>query len=382
MKQRKPKLIFVVSEDWFFCSHFIERAVAAKDTGYDVAVIAHENSDRANIERRGLRLIPYDLDRGSINVLKEIKTIWQILQIYRKEKPDIVHHVALKPVLYGSLAAVLCRIKGVVNAPVGMGHIFISNKLKIKILRFPILLLFKWLLNPKGSLVIFENSDDLHALIDGGFVKREKARLIRGAGVDLSQFEFASEPIGDPTTILVSRMLWDKGIGEYVAAARLVRQQGIKGRFLLVGGPDPHNRASIKEEQLLAWQKEGVVEWLGHRKDVTSLLVNSHIVCLPSYREGLPKALLEGLAAGKPIITTDVEGCREAVQNGKNGLLVPPRNAEALAKAMIEMISDPDKRRLMGQVGREMAEKYFAQGKIISQTLRVYQEMLLERGVD
>lgn len=371
----KSKLLYLVTEDWFFCSHFIERALAAQQAGYEVVVMTHLTGHADKIRERGLRVINFPLDRGSTNPLKELATIWHIYRSYRAEKPDFVHHVALKPVLYGTIAAFLAGVPRIINAPVGMGYIFISSSLKARFLRLPVKLALRFVLNPRGSRVIFENNDDLTMLVEGAYVARNHAVLIRGAGIDLQTYHPAPEQEGTPVVILTARMLWDKGVGEYVEAARRVLAQGYKARFLLVGSPDPLNHAAISEATLRGWQEEGLIEWLGHRDDIPQLLAASHIVCLPSYREGLPKSLLEALACGKPVVTTDVQGCREVVNDGVNGLLVPVKDSKELARALVSLLESPVRRVEMGRAGRLRAETEFSQERVIAETLAVYRDL-------
>jgi len=369
------KLLYLLSEDWFFCSHFIERAAAARAAGWDVVVMTHLGAHAEAIKARGLRVIPWMIDRRSANPLREAAVIYQVYKAYQAERPDVVHHVALKPVLYGSIAARLLSIHRVVNAPVGMGYVFISTSLKARFLRLFVAAGLRLLLNPHGSKVIFENSDDRDALIRDHFVRREDAMLIRGAGIDIDAFSPVSEPPGIPVVLLTARMLWDKGVGEFVEAARLLRKKGVSARFLLVGAPDPLNRAAIPEAVLRGWQAEGIVEWMGFRSDIAALLQASHIVCLPSYREGLPKSLLEALACGKPIVTTDVPGCREVVIDGVNGWRVPARDAAALAEAIGRLLGSAEQRHTMGAAGRRLAETEFAQTRIIAETMQVYKDL-------
>jgi len=380
MQHKRQKLLYLVSEDWFFCSHFIERAVAAQKAGYEVVVMTHIDQHADIIRARGLRVIPSGLDRASTNPLKELSFIAQVYRIYRSERPDIVHHVALKLVIYGTIAALMAGVQCMVNAPVGMGFVFISSSFKARILRLPVKIALRLLLNPPRSRVIFENKDDLNALVTDGYVRGNDVRLIRGAGIDLQTYMPVPEQEGEPIIVLVARMLWDKGVGEFVAAARRVRELGYKARFLLVGSPDPLNHATISEAILRGWQEKGIIEWLGHRTDIPFILSKSHIACLPSYREGLPKSLLEALASGRPVVTTDVHGCREVVDNGQNGLLVPVKNVEALAQALITLIKNPGLRASMGAAGRMRAETEFSQERIISETLAVYRDTLNHFG--
>lgn len=370
-----PKLLYLLSEDWFFCSHFIERAIAAKNAGYEVVIVARENAHAAAINNAGLSFIPLKLRRRGVNPFIELITIIDIWRIYKDERPDLIHQVALKPLIYGSFVARLMSIKGIVNAPVGMGYVFTSEKWLARLLKPFVNLAIKWLINPAHSKVIFENSDDLSTFVNNGLVKASDAVLIRGAGVDTDQFVPMPEPKEPLIIALTARMLWDKGIGEYVEAARIIKKSRTEIRFLLIGAPDLDNPATISEAQLKSWHQEGVIEWLGHQKDIPKLLSQCHIVCLPSYREGLPKSLLEALAAGKPVVTTDVPGCREVVTDGDNGLLVPAKQIQALVNALTRLIENSALRTKYGARGRERAEKEFSSNIVINATLSVYESL-------
>lgn len=367
-----PKLLYLVPEDWFFCSHFLDRARAAKAAGYDVAVMAHVAAHAEVIRGHGIRVLPWSLDRGSLDPGREIRAVAEVIRALRRERPAILHNVALKPVIYGSFAARFANVRAVVNAPVGMGYVFSSQDQRARLLRRPLRAALGRLLRPRHGKVIFENSDDMHEVIGFGAISADDAVLIRGAGVDLDAFAPSPEPEGVPVVALTARMLWDKGIGEFVEAARQLKQQGHAARFLLVGPPDPLNRAAIPQATLDAWQAEGAVEYLGYRGDVAAVLRESHIVCLPSYREGLPKSLLEALAAGKPVVTTDVPGCREVVTHGVNGLVVPARTVAPLTDALGRLIADPQLRQSMGAAGRARAEAEFSTRRVETETLAVY----------
>lgn len=368
----KPKLVVLLTEDWFFCSHFFDRALAARQDGYDVTVLAHDNGKSAQIRAAGIDFVPIPFRRRGLNPLSEFRTLRAILGAYRRLQPILVHQVALKPMLYGSLAARLAGIRSVVNAPVGLGFVFASDSLKSRLLRPFVRLALRLLMNPRGSKVVFENGDDLKQFVERGVVRREDAVLIRGAGVDVDLYAPAAEPPDPPVVTLVARMLWDKGIGDFVEAARRLRTDGVSASFRLVGAPDPQNPATISEAQLCAWHEEGVIEWLGQRDDIPAVLAQSHIACLPSYREGLPKSLLEAMAAGLPIVATDVPGCREVIKHGVSGLLVPPRDSARLATALRQLIEDRALRRRFGLAGRQRAEREFASPIVIGQTLAVY----------
>ena len=369
------KVIYFIAEDWSFCSHFLARAVAAKKAGFDVVVVARENSLGEKIRDHGLKFISFPISRRGVNPFRELLMVLRLISIYLRERPALVHHIALKPIIYGSLAALFSGRPKIVNAPIGLGFVFSSSSLKARFLRPLARLGLRMLLNPAGSRVVFENNDDLESFVAEGMVRASDAVLIRGAGVDTDLFGFVPEPAGTPLVILTARMLWDKGVGEFVEAARLLRSRGCQARFLLVGNPDKENPAAISLQILKGWQDEGVIEWLGHREDIPMLLAQSHIVCLPSYREGLPKSLLEGLATGRPIVATDVPGCRETVHNGLNGYLVPAKDALALANALEKLIRDKALREAMGTESRKLAESEFISARIEAETLEVYFQM-------
>lgn len=372
-----PKLLFFVTEDWYFCSHRLPLAVAAKREGFDVAVVTRVRRHRAEIEAAGLRLIPLDLQRRGAHPWHELKTVRQLVRIYRAERPDIVHHVALKPVLYGSLAASLTKVPARVNALAGLGFVFASNRPKARLLRPFVQLGFRGLLNQANSRVILQNPDDLHCLTRSGALDASRAVIIRGSGVDTNRFSPSPEPEGLPLVILASRMLWDKGVGEFVRAAEILRGEGISARFALIGESDHENPAAIPDQQLAAWRASNTVEWWGRRNDMPEVLSQAHIVCLPSsYGEGLPKVLIEAAACGRPIVTTDAPGCREVVRHGHNGLLVPLRDAEALAAALRLLIEDANLRRRMGERGRRLVEREFSLERIASETLALYRGLL------
>jgi glycosyltransferase involved in cell wall biosynthesis len=254
-----------------------------------------------------------------------------------------------------------------------MGWLFVSSNWRAKILRIAIRKVLGVLL--RGTSVIVENKDDQAIMADIG-VAGQRIHLIRGAGVDTSLYAPSPEPEGIPLVVLPARMLWDKGVGEFVEAAAQLRKRGVNARFVLVGDPDAQNPASVSAQQLTIWQKEGIVEWWGRREDMPQILAQSHIVCLPSYREGLPKSLLEAASCGRPIVTTNVPGCREIVSDGDNGLLVEARNAAALAEALARLLADPVLRQQMGRRGRERVLGEFSQERIVAQVLALYREVL------
>jgi len=369
-------IIYFVSEDWYFCSHRLPIARKALIKGFKVVVVAKVSKYGSVIESEGFELAPIEIQRGGWNLSSEFKTILALYAYYKKYKPDIVHHVAIKPVIYGTIVARVIGSIKVVNAMAGLGFVFISNKKKVKLLRFFIHKLFRFLFNNKNVRLILQNKDDLRYFLKNKLIKKDLVTIIRGSGVDIKKFIPVEECMGIPIVMLASRMLWDKGVGEFIEAAKILKQEGVEARFVLVGDSDPENPASIPNAQLSEWHELGIVEWWGERGNMHEMLTQAHIVCLPSYREGLPKVLLEAASCGKPIIATDVPGCREIVHNGENGILVPLKNSTALASAMKELINNPEKRKIMGINGRRLVENEFSEEIVVSQTLKVYQELL------
>ncbi len=362
-----------MTEDWYFVSHRLPLAIAAREVGYEVTVVTRVAEHGNAIREAGLKLIPIELSRRGKNPILELMLIYHLTALYRCEKPDIVHHVAMKPVLYGSLAARFAGVPHVVNALAGLGWLFTSHSRLASVLGRGVRFALEWLLN-RGTVIV-QNPDDLQWLADIG-IEQSRTQLIRGSGVDVNRFAPTPEAEGAPVVVLASRMLWDKGVGEFVAAARDLRRQGIIARFVLVGDPDPANPASISQVLLDDWKKEGAIEWWGRRDDMPQVFAQSSIVCLPSYREGLPKVLLEAAACGRAIITADVPGCREVVRDGDNGLLVPVRNVAALADAMTRLLTNATLRQRMGERGRQRVVGKFSQERIIDQTLAVYRGLL------
>jgi glycosyltransferase involved in cell wall biosynthesis len=373
-----PKLLFFITEDWYFCSHRLPLARAAIKAGFEVALLANVQAHGDMIRSEGIRVIPLALQRRSLNPIREVKTLLQIVKAYRTERPDIVHHVAMKPVLYGSIAAFLTGLPRVVNALAGMGYLFISESLKARVLCACVKRLLWLFLNNRRSLLILQNPDDARMFTKFGIVEESRICLIRGSGVDTMLFVPTPEPPQPITVILPARMLLDKGVAEFVEAARILIKQGCKARFILVGGVDPENPAAIPEAQLNRWKQEKIVDWWGHCSDMPAVLAQTHIVCLPSYREGLPKALLEAAACGKPIVATDVPGCREIVVEGVNGFLVPARNGLALAGALRKLIDNNELRGQMGANGRKIVLNEFSEQRIVAETVAIYQGILTQ----
>jgi len=371
----RPKLLFVVTEDWYFVSHRLPLALGALAAGMDVAIATNVGVHGEALRRLGLEVHPWKLRRGSTSLVSEAAALFDLWKIYRRVRPDIGHHVAIKPVLYGSLAARFSGTRKVVNALGGMGALF-SEESRGSLLRSAVLEGFRRLLGHRGSVLILQNPDDQQLMMRSARIGEESIRLIRGAGVNVNTFYPAPPPEGLPVVVLPARMLADKGVGEFVEAARMLKARGIAARFVLVGGTDECNPANIPAEQLASWVAAGDVEWLGRREDMPAVLMSSTLVCLPSYREGLPKALLEAAACGRAIVSTDVPGCREIVRHGENGLLVPAKDATALADALQTLLCDVALRERMGRRGREMVLNEFSEDSVVRQTLAIYRSLL------
>ena len=367
------KILYFVTEDRSLLSHRLPLAKAARAAGYEVVVACRVRYDKAQLEKAGLRVIPLkQLKRGGTNPFQELAALREIIKVYKSERPDIVHQVTMKPVLYGSMAARIARVPRVVNALGGLGFLYMSQSFKARALRTLISPFVKFLLNRKGTKLILQNPDDQSTL--GRLVRPETVELIRGAGVDITHFSQTPEPKTSPIRVaVVSRMLKDKGIGEVVEASRLLKGRGVDIQFCLYGDPDPENPTSCTEAELQAWVSEGLITYHGPIDDAKEAYKDCHIATLPSYREGMPKSLLEAAAMGRPIVTTDVPGCRDVVQDGVNGFLVPAKNAEALAAALEKLVSDAGLRKMFGAQGRKLCETNFAEEIILKQTLALYQ---------
>jgi len=373
---RQPCLTILVNRDQFFLSHFLDRALTARDAGYRVHVLCPDTGRRCDIEAAGLQFWPLPMSRHGTGLVDVLRTIWAIRCAYMEIQPDVIWQIGLKPLMLGTVAAKLAGVHRIVNAPVGMGFVFSSNRLKARLARAPVKFALKRLLNPQGSKVVFENPDDLDEMRNWRAVRSQDAILIRGAGVNLKVYTSVDEPNSVPIVLLAARLIWEKGVGEFVSAARVLRNRGIKARFQIAGGIDRDSTSAVPEEQIAGWVKEGLIEWLGPRNDMPQVLAASHIFCLPSwYREGLPKVILEAMASGRPVIATNMPGCREAVRDGENGLLVAPRDVSALVEALAALLTDPAMRQRFGRCGRELAKAEFSTERVCQETLRVFDQV-------
>ena len=314
--------------------------------------------------------------RGGLNPLEEFWTLVGIARIYRREAPDIVHHVAIKPVIYGSLVARMMGVRGIVNALGGLGYIFSSAGMRARLLRSIAKPMLKFALGRADSRLIVQNRDDLAGIVNGKLASANSVSLIRGAGVDPAAYRQVAAASDRPLVILPARLLREKGVGEFVAAARLLRARGIKARFALVGKPDLANPGSVSESEIAAWVAEDGVEYWGWRDDMPSVFAQAQIVCLPTYYgEGLPKSLLEAAASGCGIVASDIPGCRELVESGVTGWLVPTRDVEALANVLQEAIEQPALRQQYGTAARALIETDFSMDHVARATIAIYDRL-------
>jgi glycosyltransferase involved in cell wall biosynthesis len=374
-------LLFVVNADWFFLSHRLPLARACAAAGFTVGVCAGDTGCGPDIEREGFRFIPLRIERGGTRPLAEARTVVDLTRAYLAFRPDVVHHVTIKPVLYGSVAARALGIRGIVNAVSGLGYVFIpraEDGLPHRLLRRTLWTAYRAALDGRKTRVIFQNDDDRQTFVDRRLVQADRAVLIRGSGVDFSRFAPTPLPEGDLVALLPARLLWDKGVGEFVEAARRLKPRLPRARFALLGRIDPANPAAIDRALVERWEAEGTVEWWGHcdHDAMPGMLQRAHVVVLPSYREGLPLALAEAAAAGRACITTDVPGCRDVVGHGESGWLVPARDPHALERALFEALSHVEELSRRGQRGAVLARERFGIDVVVRRTLEIYDDLL------
>jgi glycosyltransferase involved in cell wall biosynthesis len=372
------KILMFANTDWYLYNFRLALAQALRARGDEVVLVSPAGPYGPRLQALGFRWMPVPMTQRSLNPLTEIQTVIRLLGLYRRENPDLVQHFTVKCVLYGSLVCHLLGIRSIVNSVTGLGYVFMDGGGTRRWLRGPIKMFYRIAL--RRTWVIFQNPDDRAVFLESHLADPGKAALIRGSGVDILRFSPQPEPPGTPLVILPARMLWDKGVADFVAAARTLQAEGLEARFALVGDNDDENPASVPSSQLHTWEKEGVIEWWGWKEEMDQVYAQAAIVCLPSYyREGVPKALIEAAACGRPLVTTDMPGCREIVRDGENGLLFPVRDTGALAKALLDLVQHPAMRSKMGIASRTIAEKEFSMELVISQTLAFYQSCRNER---
>jgi glycosyltransferase involved in cell wall biosynthesis len=370
------RLLFVVNDTAAFASHRLPIALAAGKAGYEVHLAALDSGKLDVLRDHDIPFHPLSVDRTGLNPLNDVRLLGELWGAVRALRPAIMHTVTIKPVIYGGIVARLLGVPSLVSAVTGLGQTFTDTRSIPPTLRAVVRSLYRLALGHANSRTIFQNPDDRRFMVEAGLVSADRTALIRGSGVDMSSFEPSEETSGIGLVILPARLLWEKGVAEFVQAARILREQGLPCRMALVGEPPPHNRQSIPETTIGEWVRQGLIEWWGHRDDMAAVYAQSHIVCLPSYYgEGVPRALIEAAACARPIVTADSPGCREVVRHGENGFLVPPRAPGPLAEALRQLLLDPTRRREMGARGRELATAEFSVEHVVEATLAVYESL-------
>ena len=374
---KNKKLLILVNDLSFFVSHRLSIAEAAISRGFEVIVGYGESGDIdvSYLVQKGLRVNFIPMDNAGTNIFNDFKTIFYIWKFFKKEKPDIVHLVTIKPYLYGGIISRITGVPALVSAVSGLGTLFINKNFKIRFLRLILYPFYKLTFNHKNQKVIIQNKDDLKVLLNWGVLKQSKTKLIKGSGVKLENFKNFDEPNGTPIVCYAARLLRIKGVYEYISAVRLLMKQKVDARFLLAGNIDNSKNRGLNYSDLNNLKKEGF-EVLGYQNNIPELYSKSNVICLPSHREGFPKSLIEAAAASRAVVTTDVPGCRDAIIPNKTGLLVPPQNPQKLAEAIRWVIENPQKRIAMGKAARKFAEKEFPIEKIVQNHLDIYEELL------
>lgn len=378
---RGRRLLFVVNDAGNVLTHRRPLVQATLDAGMEVHVAAPPSPLGPDVEQLGCTLHPYPLSRRGMNPLQELASLRALRRLYLRLRPDLVQHATIKPILYGGLAARLVHLPAVAHLVTGLGHSFSARGPIAAGLRAGILGGCRVALRHPRQVVFFQNPEDCALFVSHRVVPASQCEIVPGSGVDIHRFAPTPEPPGPPVFLLPARLLRNKGIPEFLAAARRLRTEGVPARFVLAGGLDPDNPAALTKTEVETMVRDGVVEWIGHQPSMGPLLASCHVVCLPSrYREGIPKSLLEGAAAGRPLLATDTPGCREVVRDGDNGLLVPPGDVAALATAMRVLAEDAALRIRMGARSRARAVAEFSAGRVTGQMLDAYARLLSDRA--
>jgi glycosyltransferase involved in cell wall biosynthesis len=375
------KALLFANTDWYLFNFRLPLARALREAGVEVVLLSPDGRYGEKLRAAGFRWHALDMQRRSLNPFRELGLLAQIARFYRRESPDIVHHFTLKSVIYGSLAARAAGIPRCVNAVTGMGYVFANDALRARLLRPFLTGLLRMALRGDRHRLILQNGDDRNAFTQAGLIASERIRLIPGSGVNTGIFKPADSPVPHRPALRVlfaARLLWDKGLSEFIDAAGKLHQLGLPVEFMIAGDPDPGNPASVPESVIQTWRNQGVVKLLGHVEDMAACLRGVDVAVLPSYREGVPKSLIEAAASGLPIIATDAPGCRDVVEHGVTGLLVPCRDAVALADAIHFMLRNADLRSKMGAAGRDKVLREFDERIVLGKTLQVYRELGVE----
>jgi len=369
-------IAYIVNVDWFFISHRLPIALEALTQGHEVHIFAKDTGRMSYLESLGLQVHSINLERGSINPFQTLKLLFDLKNKLKKNQPDVVHLVTIKPVLIGGLASILAKVPAIVYAISGLGFIFTNTMLKAKILRLGIIPLYRLALSAKNKTVIVQNLDDLRILRQYVAIPESQTVLIPGSGVDLRQFDFQPIPLKNKIVLMACRLLADKGVYEFHKSALLLRNKYPDVKFVLVGGIDPDNPTSLTKKELNEWVQKGDLEWWGHQSNMSEVLSQATVVVLPSYREGMPKVLLEAQALGRPIVTTDVPGCREAIENGKTGFLVQVKDEHSLANAIEKLITNDELCLEFSHNARALAEQKFDIEQVVKTHMNIYENLV------
>lgn len=362
---------------WYLYNHRLSLARALRESGREVVLVSPGDEYAARLSDDGFDWIEVPMDRKGTNPITDIMTLARMVGVYRQVRPELVHHFTLKPVAYGSLAAALQRVPAIVNSITGLGYLFTGQDGSLGRKRLVAKPLIRVALKAGSQRrVVFQNRANLEYYVAQRLVDVQEARIVHGSGVDADRFRPEPEPAEPVVVLLAGRMLWDKGVSELVEAGGMLRSRGVSMRIVLVGAPDPGNPSSVSAAQLQAWEQAGAVEWWGHQDDMRQAFRRCHIVALPSYAEGIPRALLEAAAMGKPLVASDIPGCREVVIDRVNGMLVPVGDAQALAEALRTLIADRELREAMGREGRKLVLERFTDEIIVRETMQIYEELI------
>ncbi len=376
-KGASPLLLFVVNDPAFFLSHRERLGAAARAGGYRVEVACPSEGDTASeIVARGYAHHPLQLTRWGSNPISELAALWELVVLFRRIRPCIVHLVGIKAMLYGGLVARLTRVPAALFAVSGLGYVFLSRGVVASARRWLVRQLYRLAFGHRNSRVVFQNEGDLATFVAFGMVRPDRSDIVPGNGIDLEHFAPTTEPEGRPLVVLPARMLWDKGVQEFVDAAALLRTQGSMARFVLVGDAAAGNPSAVPERLLHAWTEAGTIEWWGRCADMSRVFGEANVVCLPSYREGMPQVLIEAAACGRATVTTDVSGCRDAIVPNVTGLLVPRGEVEPLARAIKRLLDDAAERARLGAAGRRHVETRLAPSVVIPAMLNIYGKLL------
>ena len=373
---KKGKILFVINVDWFFLSHRLPIAIKALNEGYEVHIATKITDKAEEIKSYGLILHNLNISRGDFSFFQSLKTLIQLIQIFKKIRPQLVHLVTIKPIILGGIAARMTNVKGVIAAISGLGYIFINKGLIATVRRVFIKRLYQFSLNHQNLRIICQNDNDLQIIREITGLNKDTFSMISGSGVPLEKFKFIKDTNEIPNIMMASRLLIDKGVIEFSKAAKILKEKNVTANFILVGEPDLENPSSIHYSQIKEWREEGIIDCWGHRDDMHEVLPLASIVVLPSYREGFPKILIEAAACGRAVVTTDVPGCRDAIYNQITGLLVPAKDTNALANAIEKLVSNKEWRRTMGNEGRIMAEEKFDENIVVTKHLEIYDLLL------